>query len=713
MKLLAKLLVFLLAATASAQDRITYTTTCVPLQTAVDAIGRQSGKKLIVSEELSSEPIVLRLKDVPVQDVLDRIGTEFVAQWTQTKDGLKLERTPAVVDPFEKALAQRRLAAIQKSLDELKPILQSQPMDDNEAHRIAATYVKMLSDEKTGSSPNEGTSMRFSLGNRTADMRLLASMALAIGAEKLSSLPPGRHVFSLDPTPVEERIEGVNPQIIDQYVAQRNMLANAINAIKPKDVYDGYGDSPMYAATHTAKTPIRPLLEVQTDPKGEGAWLRLSVFDGEDKNVISLGWPIGNTYNPRKYVIDRAKTNATSKNEADIALSPVEMELALRARNHSGEIKPLTTDARNALSHPEDKEILEQIFSQVLLSQAEQENRNLVASAADTDWRIPRLVGKNELKPSIFELSMTTFRSVAYDRPDGWLIVHSVNPISATEKRVPRDALGGFSRAFFDKGYVTVEDWAEFATHVQPRDEPGIFWQYWDLMRGQNGESYVNDWDTLRLYGMLSDDQLHQLSSGQGLPYHTLSSEQQETLDRIVYESQGVRKRTNPADPHAQTMYLDGVEGEPFESVPNGIPPNASLTAATDTQDSLYIKWGDEPVERASSIGEVASMLVQDQDGPPRGPDDSFRVQTVRVGTKRTITFHLLLSDKLESESELREDQFPNGDPIPVKDLKDRLPPDVWKKLQGQMEAMRKVRKNFHVGPPENNPPPAAPPFRS
>lgn len=697
---------------------IDYTTKAIPLRAAVEAISKQAGKTLIVDDDISREPVVLRLVHAPLADVKARLAEEFVAEWVPVKDGLELMRTQAALDAFQNQLYQRRLAAFQKSIDELAPLAKSPPIDDNEAHRIAATYVKMLQDEKSGSSTADGAAMRFSLAKRTGDMRLLAAMVVSIGAEKLASLPVGRHVFSLSPTPMQLPIQGFDNQVLNQYVQQRNLLAKAINELIPKNVYDGYGDSAMFSAMRTAVGPVHALLAIEGEPWSAGSWLNLSVYGSDGQQIIDQGWSFGDTFKPSDYRSVRAKAEAAGRLEKDVTLTPAEIELATRATTTQTTSKPLGPEATELLGRPEEHDPFSVCFSTILLSQAEQEGRNLIASAADDQWRLPVLADKIHAKPSRYELGLTLNKRAGFDRPEGWLVVRSISPAAATEQRIDRTALGTFTRAWIAKRYVSLEDWATLAPFVQPYDEPTLIWDYWNLLRGQMGMDYVNSWDGLRLYGALTPDQLSQLGVGGSLTFRSLSAAEQDALRRIVYETGSLRSR-GPVDNSKAGLQsveyqggpplVEGIDGEPTESVPEGIPQNAGLTARITEQTKIYAKQNMAGgITRQMDLSELATWLVQSEKPLP-GDDDDMFVQSVRIGVSRTITFDLALTDKIEAETRIQEDRY-QTEPIAPKDLKEKLPPDVWAKLEKAMQVDREQRKRMGAGSQE--PPTATPPPR-
>jgi len=698
-------------AVANAQDiKITYTTRAVPLAKAVAGIAKESGQKLFVSDELAQEPVVLRLKDVPITEAMSKIADEFVAEWITAKDGLQLTRTSKTVDAFESKFAAEKLAAIKESMKSLAAIQQSPLMDQAEANRIAAAYVKMLVEERTNSYTGDSTATRVSFSNRTGDLRLLATLVEAIGPETLATLTPGTHTFSLNPTAMESRIENVDKSVIDQFIQQHNMLAKAINAIKPTEAYDGAGNFAMSNSTNLIGTNVRPLIDVEVDPNQPACWIWLNVFVDRDRD-LAVSYQLGETFKPADYAAIRAKAIAAGKLDTTVQLSPAEAELAKRY-SANGQVKEtLSKEGTELLAHPETTDPFDISFSTILLKQAERENRNLIASAPDEGWQMPAVDDKGGAKPVLYEARMTTFKTIRFDRPDGWLIVTPVNPLRASETRIDREALGEFSRAFIENHFLSIEDWARMATHLAPTNDGVLALGYWNMLRGQRAMTYQNNWDALRLYGLLSDIQLNALGPGGTLDYRSLTPDQQECLKHLIYDGYSLRDAKSPTNSKTrpQAAYLEGIDSRAAEAVPDGIPGNAQLTARNDVEDTIFVKGGLGPgVERQMNINELGWMLVDQELGQGGAMGDDDKIQSVRVGQKRFITFDLSLTDRVKMETTLQEDHYGTSE-IPVDQLKDKLPADVWKKLDAIMGDARKARQK--QGPVRSTPPPTQPPL--
>ena len=69
------------------EPRITYSTTGQPMEQAFLELSKQAGYKLYVSTELRDEPLILRFKDVPINEGLAKIAKAASAEWESLPQG--------------------------------------------------------------------------------------------------------------------------------------------------------------------------------------------------------------------------------------------------------------------------------------------------------------------------------------------------------------------------------------------------------------------------------------------------------------------------------------------------------------------------------------------------------------------------------------------------------------------------------------------------
>jgi hypothetical protein len=585
-------------------------------------------------------------------------------------------------------------------------------MEEDEANKIATQYAKMLADEQNGSFTGDSNGMREAFSNRTGEMRLLADMALAIGPEKFASLPYGNYVFALNPTPTQLSAAALSQDRLNEYARERAVFTKALDAVKPKDAMDGDLDYPIAFANRPVKGDLIPLLEVELNPEIDGAWLTLNVLDSEGDFLSAVTFPLGNSYNIPKFLAARGAATAANKDKPGVKLSPMSLELAKRYM--VGDRKaPLSSQAIDFLTHPEQHDPFNICFSEVMLGQAAQENRNLIATLGDSDLRVLR-TSNDDVKPAVYEVTMSALGKVIYDRPDGWLIVHSKNPLLASETRLERAALGTFAQAYTEKGYESIEDWARLAAHVPPHGEIFVPYIYLSLLTGETSVA-TNDITTLHLYGLLSDEQRTRLVDNAGISFSSLTTEQQDVLKQLVYEQHAIRAAssagTNPD--HDPAPKLNALDYQPTESVPNGIPSASVLTAKTEEHPQILVTEAGMGVERPMEIDELANEMVTTQDAGVRATEDDGHILGIRYATRRTITFDLVMTDRVKMESTLTEDRYVKTNPVAPDQLKDILPEDLWNELQKNMDRIRADRKKFGNGAPAQVPTKTPPPSRS
>ena len=696
-----------IGALSTAQDpgkAVEYTTAAVPVRTALAGLSRRAGKKLEVSDELAKEPIVIRFHEVPVQQALDRIADVMSAEWVPVQQGLELERTSKVLGAIKTRLAERNLRNIQAALQREDVVLKQAPLDEDSAQDIARAYAKFMTDRVNNVATGNFFGPEGSLTNRTAGARLLAEMLLVLGPKKIASLPVGRHIFTFDPTAMQEPIEGLDKGVLVKYATERNLLARALARTAPKDS-DGVIAGPLSGASTFANGTIRPLLSVQVPPDLEGgsAWLVVFSGDGAQLSVDSVSF---NGFDSASWIGGYKKMLAGAKSRPVIRVSAITAELGRRADHTIVASGPLSQAALEFLCHPETHDPLSGVFSDGLIGIAEQANENLVATASDEGTQsLLRAVHPGGLDPGLFmyHLDRPILNKVAEE--DGWLTCKPANPLTATALRTDRAALGKFMQALNNKGAVSLEDWAEMAQGVPYPDDGPIVTDHMTLWQGGPYNENRNDWDTLRLFGSLSDQQRQYLEQGGQLDTATLSADQQEILIRQLYAG-GEEIVKSPSAPPG-TPNLTPLAAESTEAAPAGIPPHALLSATEKVTNEFYINIADPHSAREEpySLDDVARFLAQNAEQMP-GTETIPKMLSLKYGSDRLITFYLAISDTAAMKTSLTE-RFMNANAIPVEKLADQLPPDVWNQLRKKIDEDRAAfRRNGSLPQPPQQPAP-------
>jgi hypothetical protein len=685
-----------------------------PLERALNGIGGKLKLKLYAGNDIAAEPVVLRLKGVAAKDALDHLAQALSAEWVAYKDGQILTRTPAALEKANQALIQRRAEVIKKQLAILSEVRQKHPvLDPDSAREIAHQYADMMRKEQQGTSAAPRQT-RQDLSNRTAEARLLQDMMLAIGPERLGALSAdNRNVFSVAPTASQMAVPNMEPSRIDQFVLEDNALADAIQAEDQKGLHDGLLYNGIQQATQPLlKLPARICLVVT--PARRVLDCELDVYDADGNKVSSSDWQLGRG-DTDKWFRERAKYRAEAAKLPGIMLpAPV---AALAARTHAAgsndEPKPIDPGAVDYLLHPDVHDPLELGFSQAVLGIGEKEGLNVVATLSDDDIYFALTSSSNgEIKPQYFLLVMDHWTNESVKRSEGWLLAHPNDPVGASSGRVNRADLAKFMQEVSSQGFTTIENWAELAAGNTDAAY-NIAITYRNMLEAQDWVYDYSNMAAYRLYGLLSDDQLSALKQGQGLPFNTLSPEEQSCVNTIALV-QG-QSFTNPTD--KQHNYMESIHAEPTEEIPAGIPPNAELTMKENVVEQFYANTSTRLANETSDMrgepmdmGWLAAQLAMTQ-RPDLFPLGVATVKALRYGHKRTIDFSMAVTSNAVFDARITEMQRPAGDPILISELKDRLPADVWKRLD---EMVQSDLKNYKAGeaeirkerPVDNSPPP-------
>lgn len=706
---------FALAFAQSSQKLLNYTTAAVPLKVALQQLSKQAGENLLAADDLASEPIVLRLQNVETQLALDKIADVMSAEWVKTDKGLELRRTQRIVDAINKRLADRNLQNITAALKRMEAIANEPALDSDSAKKIAATYARIVSDERNGAETGNSMILREPLSNQTADMRLLAKMLLAIGPARIAALPVGYHVFSFAPTPIQHSIEGVGQHLVETYLSDRNTLAHAIADAVRDDAGGGYLlESSIDTASTLAKGPVRPLLGIDVPPNYGGSSALLNVYD-KDGSRVSSAFVDFSGFDYVGTLEKRAKGILADKADEGIHVSPVTAEFAKR-NMHSEQVPgPMTAESLELLCHPEQHDPLSLAISEGLLGIAALANENVVATTADFGAAGSlRSIRNGVLSPSRFMSSLTEPTRNEVQEQDGWLTCKPSNPLSATLLRTERGTLGKFMRSLNEKSYASIEDWAAMAQGV-PYPDTGYFVEsYMSIWRGDPYMPNTNDWETLRLYGSLSQQQLLSLGQGSSLDFEALTDEQRQILCRMFYSAghPNIVKLSQGLQADGTSLPVEqGLLAESTEAAPNGISAHALLTMRTTSKDQFFVTYEDPEVPKDSACDlytlafQIATTDVPAAKGGP--PDASFKVASLKYGAQRLITFSLTITDALAMQPVLTE-RLPAGPSIPLEKLSNQLPPEVWSKLEKKVDEIRARMNRFKSGLPEQ--PQVAPP---
>ncbi|MEA2553788.1 MAG: hypothetical protein QOJ65_1964 [Fimbriimonadaceae bacterium] len=699
---------------------ITYRTQAVALRQALQDLSKQTGKKLVADPTLEAEPVTILVRGVDLPTLQSKLADVMSAEWVPVRDGQMLVRKAAVLKRLDEDRRVRLAATIQEVLYELASRRRSEPqVTADSAKQVAVQLASLI---KSGQHTSEGAAAMATLEGRSAESRLLTDMLLSIGAESLASLPTGKHVFSLNPTNAELPLEGISSGRITQYVAERNLLADAITKTVGDPIRQTGG---RYATTAVPinNPSITPLLTIRFDAVSREMRAYLAVFNSEGEQVGDALQRLDNAVGYPQFVKEREKVAGYADR---IKVSPALAAISRRVAesNSGGKETPLPPEAVQKLLDPVSSDPLQISFSEPLMAIADKDGSNLIATAGDASFFPCIFYGlktnsAGTINPALYKLVLRTRASELVEEKDGWLIVKPGDPLQASETRVGRLAFRAFVQAVHEKGYGSLEDWAALTAAHETRPAEDIIFLTDRILRGSRiSWDEGNDWNAYRLYGSLSEAQVLAISKGGSLDYGGMSAEQKQCLWTLLYGDSatllGPQATGDPKkDQEALYDYQGKIQAEATRSVPHGIPDAAKLRMEDNTVETFYAtgEKGDTVRDAPLSLDTIAQIIAARErpDLFPAGQES--QLSWVAYGGRRSLVFTLTMPNGLALRAPLTEEQKPKGDPIAISALKDVLPEEVWQRLEKRIAFHRddikkrekEIRKDLRVK--EQSPP--------
>jgi hypothetical protein len=706
---------------ASQQERleqhVTFTSPAANADTVLAALSKEAGISLTVYGPLSKEILVVRLIDVPVGDVLKNIASATTAHWQSTKDGYRLIRSSADLEPITKAhynerLKQLRLIVTQASklATEAGPLTQDKAVT---ALRATLEHVPEERDEEDYEA-RQLRDARESLATN-AEARGLLRMVEGVGVERLAALCDGGKDFVLatNPTKLQKALD-IDPEIWKPYIAEHNATTLASREAFPVEVdpdrmfvsFNRRGLLP--PNDDILKAPAAKVILSFTPRLGSDPCLFVdgSFYDSAGHCMVSSRLAL--------MELVKSPTPAASepraKPEPRLELSPQALEMAKMLDyqlRESDEARP-SPELRSKMLRPDLFEPLGLLSSEVLLASAAQRKENLVACLPDVAYFT---IGSDANESTITASSVigdldddNTF----YTEGNGWLVVRPADPGAATAERLDRKAFAKLLQTGQKSGTLTIDDYANYAL-ASGMDEAGWTQSLAEIvLRKESIPACGNDWHLLKLYASLTPPQMESLRKGGKLSFRDLSASQAEWIvQSLVSRTKGdflmMRMMSQTGEEADPTRDWTDLMMEPTELLAKPLDSNGwiDLEAGSEMRlDLEYLDGDGDHVSEGSSIESLAMRFYIKKHPELRDPEESETViDRVKFHTDFDLTFSFHLAAKVVLAGSLNDRVFesPKGYAL------DRLPDSVMKQIAELFKKFDEQVKNGELAPP---PPP-------
>ncbi|MCH8274300.1 MAG: hypothetical protein IH851_05875 [Armatimonadetes bacterium] len=611
----------------------------------MELLSEQSGVKVRVAAPLADEVLVLKAKDVPLSQIMDRLAEVLHAEWEEAEDGYLLSRPKDLQEELERKDHAERAAAIQRYLDEDAKHLASLETAEQRAQAATRSLRQVLID-RNNRIRNEYGSFSPDL-DAPADL-LLKRMLISIGSDELASIPYYKPVaYSTRSTAAQRPLGPEAAGFIQEYIETETALL-------------GLPDDPSLSDDF-----IRPWVDrvfgAARKPGGVGKVLVfcwqyrdalhcVSAVYTKDGSVRSIGF--------RRYRLSRRGSGDGSdeviKPGGDVSLSALSREFHDLFPHDPNMYLPyqmdpspkrLSAGLRQSLLNPEQSDPLSFTVTDAVFGVADASDSMLVGCLSDSMLQSVRqsISGSSVSLGSFVNLAENAGDSI--ERKDGWLVIKPRNPVACERYRLPRDPLGRFTRAIHEAGKIGLRSYSRlYFESGDPVPASALDDHYiWMLVaagvRPMTG-SPLDRW-LYYLLGSLSDSQWQLLNRGRVIDVGALSPVQKGFVQDWAASGVSITHRApGPENEDIPDLMLPGSECIPL-GVRSGTPFTVERTQRTaivnvkradaDATDAIF-NW---PLD-ASKIGQIAGDLIHGN--AVSGPGDLMS-GTYRLGSQEWLKF--------------------------------------------------------------------------
>ncbi len=709
----------LLFAICSAQDlskTIDYTTKAVPLRTALDQVSSQAGVKLYPSDELSEEPVILRLKSVTTKEVMDRLAAAVGAEWQDRGKGeLMLVRSEQMHEDLRQKALDGRATQLSAAIKMLSDQMAKEPFDDERVKGLANTYLGLTKMDDQASSQYiawETTASHAPAG------RALISILSQLDKKALAAIPiASTAVFSNEPTSKQIRANFDGVAIGEQLDKEVNLLADTLEKFSKGEDRKPLRYGVQDPFLHIASPPTRFILIVNYDFYYMGG-LRLKMigFDKDNHPKVVAGTTLMlNAGGMNEMMSDHTKQMLAAKGEAAAKLSPESLAMIAHMKNarRGGDPPPLQDSLREAALHPEEFDPLNFVFADACLDLAESKNLNAVIYPSDMDLTSAFMAAVDgTVKLSSFEQDLSLFKQGTLSYENGWMTYTPVDRLQAWELRADRSKLGECLRDADEHGFVSIAKAAQLAASERcTGDMPTV--TLVEAMYGRNyAPYYQRDKPTLIFYASLDESEKQALGTGSeedgGLPAGSLTKEQYQELENIAYDDKNdwfIRFFKEDGEPSLNNDFaFSEASREATEIFGSGLPVSTSVRLEQSQGPTYFVCYKSSNGTEYCQNQELSGIAYQEAmhelfgDKPHSQYGSTSELLWICTGESRKLTFRFRF-DKHYSKSRTLEEAAQTGN---ERWTLATLPQDLKSQLTELIEQQKKDIQSWSADEPED-----------
>lgn len=681
--------------TPSLETKVTYRTRGATVSQVLTEIGRKAGIALEAAPAPGREIVVVELKDAKLADFLPRLATVAAGEWKQSGAVYRLVRSDDFARKSQAAEIERGAVRFAKELEARKVALK--PFDTAVSEQLA-TRVKTTLDNRKAANDSDYFRAMQGLDMESPTGRLATRALAALGPRALAEVRPmERRVYSTRPNRMQKALPFDLAPILKQYQEEQTIYAASLRKRLDDSKTQGWYSGSMQTVVPAA--PAKVLLAVARPPYGTGVRLELLMVDRENRIAQQARVEI--------QAADAARLQPPAPPTGDdvsIEFAPTSRAFLSTAKRMMGgaEAAP-PPDLLKELEQPEKFDPVSFVLPDGLHAVAE--GRNVVAQLEDISMISAAMLPGEEGK--VGRKAFRTWLGQGHDlaETDGWLVVTPRNPWDARETRIDRGHMGRFFRAARAAGGVDLDAAAEYALGCPRRYVESLSFVYAFLLQPQvNSAIEMDNIDFVRLYGALSVPQRKILREGTSVKAGNLPANAQAELANLAFRADAPLQyhSSGGVEPDPATRPLGH---EPTEAMPNGLSPDAVLTARFTGEPAVIgrVEEGGTGAfaYRPMRPWDLAWNMAENEIGV--NAKDRTRYSKFKVGMMGNLDMDVRFTEMLGVQKRLVQSDFPPSSPwIAYAQLPEAFRAQVEKHLpeaRTQITEMRKREAGDRIPP--------------
>ncbi|MEI7577195.1 MAG: hypothetical protein WCK51_09895 [Armatimonadota bacterium] len=542
---------------ATQTQTVTLRANFLPVETVIQQIAAQTGQPMLATGELKNFPLYINVKNVPLNDLLTRIGKTVGGEWSKRDGNLYLSLESDVRTRQDREGDPEIVKALEATINTpIKP-----PMTEDDFKKVERSAEK---DQKVAMEM-VGKIFANMYNPDEASMKLIQ----AIGAKDLSTIIEGRRVvLSSNPNQMQGLLNANSVNLI--MAEMRKLAAKAPKSdTKAEDPMAMFGAmfggglskpelvnkvSLIQAAFQIQKRNTLNVTINAYTPDGAAIYTKqvsLPMVNPEaSRPLVTTGTPISLSAATQEYVKALGENSTLDPFTSMIVnfngnISSV-MGMVLGGAEGMGQpvapiTKPISPGLRAKLLDPVTNEPFAMTLGEVLDSQAAK-GQNVIASPSDDilGSLVTAINGKNPTVEGVLD-AIDRAITQEVDTDGTWTIIRASSPLELRSAFCNRTALKNLITGAGTRGYINLEDCLKFASQqTLARGSETLAIPYTQALFRTSDMGAATaltglGFDALKFYGTFDQTQRATLEAGKPIALASLFPGQREILGRMVY----------------------------------------------------------------------------------------------------------------------------------------------------------------------------------